>query len=117
MRCRPGDMAIRLLIWSFHFSYFFTPSTHTSSRLTPAGEFPLAFTSAEPLTVEPPSGPQIFTRSFAEVGGRQLVKPLVFVPTTISSLNQDDQPISWRESRLKSRSRKSETSLPGKFVT
>src|SRR5262249_36112495 len=117
MRCRPGDMAIRLLIWSFHFSYFFTPSTHTSSRLTPAGELPLAFTSAEPVTVEPPSGPPIFTPRFAGVGGRALGKAGGLVPTTISSLNQDDQPISWRESRLKSRSRKSETSLPGKLVT
>src|SRR5882724_8153032 len=105
MRWLPAARVNRFATWSFHFSYFFTPSIQTSRRWMPAGELPLPLTSTGDVTLALLAGPQIFAARFADEGGAQLVNALVLMPTIIDSSSGPPSVTtrSWRESRFRSR--------------
>src|SRR5207253_299763 len=81
MRWLPAARVKRFASWSFHFSFFFTPSIQTSRRRMPAGELPLALTSTGDVTLALFAGPQILAARFAELGGAQFVNALVLSAT------------------------------------
>src|SRR6185312_14427254 len=87
------------------------PSTQSSTRLTPVGEFPLARTVTLVPTVAFAAGEQMCTDSLAELGGVQFVVALSFRNMTAApSMVGGPSPLivptmSWRESLFKSRTR------------
>src|SRR5690242_19985283 len=110
MRCAPAVRVNFYASWSLQRSVLLCPSIQTSSRWTPAGELPLAFTSTGEVTLALSAGPQILAARLAELGGAQLVNALELMKASQPSPIQVAIARSWRESRLKSRASRSDIS-------
>src|SRR3954471_19499076 len=97
MRCLPAPTVRVFASWSFQTSYFFTPSTHSTIRTTPAGELPAAFTVKVVPVVPLFVGVQILTLWESDFGGVQFVGPLVAI---IVNKDADGTTMSVRESEF-----------------